>query len=93
MSERDELLLKDEELHKATIIEWNSSHLRAIEAQLAKAKPIIEKQERDRIIRIIEKEATPDYFTGNLLVTIKVWLDEKDGFTNLPWWQALKEEK
>lgn len=65
------------------------------EAQIMKAGLLAieeaRQQERERITRKVESTAEPDYYTGSLVATIQILLDEE--LKDLPWWQALKSGK
>lgn len=65
--------------------------LRALcKAQLAKDQQH-EQGRMERIIKEIEKHGSPDFYTGNIQVTIKVM--EKNDERDIGWWQALKKQE
>lgn len=95
MSKQDDLLLTDEEIREVAdnlssdghYFIWELAHAVA-EAQLAKAVPVIEKRERERIIKVLTKRGLFDDFLCSEKKALK---------NNCPtckmFWQALKGER
>jgi len=79
---KQELLLTLEEMHNVpsdgTYIQWKVSLLKA---QLAKAEPLIRKDERERILDIIRTEGylTTTQTRHGFLVTDRLWQALKKG--------------